>query len=196
LPEEEIRSIMGRAIPPEWTVNLLALGKEPWRFKDLEDQLNMYCQQWQSDQQKEIIAKMAGKMPGKTNEGKIKNSDRNHQNSIGGCSSTLQGNTSRGGRGGSGRGRGGRGGRGNNSDHLKNVECFNCGKKGHYSTECSLPRKNDNEQSNMVSKSDFKNLFQSSLKKMLTKKDKQAKKKENAEGDDESLDIPYAPCYS
>jgi hypothetical protein len=28
LPEDEIRSIMGRAIPPEWTVNLLALGEE------------------------------------------------------------------------------------------------------------------------------------------------------------------------
>jgi hypothetical protein len=27
LPEDEIRSIMGREIPPEWTVNLLALGK-------------------------------------------------------------------------------------------------------------------------------------------------------------------------
>jgi hypothetical protein len=34
-----------------------------------------------------------------------------------------------------------------------------------------------------------KNVFQSSLKEMLTKKDKQAKKKENAEGDDESLDM-------
>jgi hypothetical protein len=72
---------------------------------------------------------------------------------------------------------------------LKNVECFNCGKKGHYSTDWSIPRKNDNEQSNMVSKSDFKKLCQSSLKEMLTKKDKQAKKKENAEGDDESLDM-------
>jgi hypothetical protein len=41
LPEDEIRSIMGRAIPPEWKVNLLALEKEPWRFKDLEDQLNI-----------------------------------------------------------------------------------------------------------------------------------------------------------
>jgi hypothetical protein len=41
----EIISIMGRAIPPEWTVNLLALGNEPWRFKYLEDQLNMYRQQ-------------------------------------------------------------------------------------------------------------------------------------------------------
>jgi ribosomal protein L13 len=30
--------------------------------------------------------------------------------------------------------------------------------------------KNDNEQSNMVSKSDIKNLFQSSLKEMLTKR--------------------------
>jgi hypothetical protein len=39
----------------------------------------------------------------------------------------------------------------------------------------------------MVSKSDFKNLFQSSLKEMLTKKDKQANK--NAEGDDDSLDM-------
>jgi hypothetical protein len=39
----------------------------------------------------------------------------------------------------------------------------------------------------MVSKEDFKNLFQSSLKEMLTKKDKQAKK--DAEGDDDSLDM-------
>jgi hypothetical protein len=28
-PEDEIRSIMGRAIPPEWTFSLLALVKEP-----------------------------------------------------------------------------------------------------------------------------------------------------------------------
>jgi hypothetical protein len=127
---------------------------------------------------------MARKMPGKTNEGKSKNNEINHQHSNGGRSSTRQGNTSRGGRGGRGRGRGGRVGRGNNSEHLKNVECFNCGKKGRYSTDCSLPRKNDNEQSNMVSKADFKNLFQSSLKEMLTKKDKQAKK--NAGVDDDS----------
>jgi hypothetical protein len=174
---------------PEWTVNLLALGKEPCRFKDLEDQLNMYHQQWQEDQHNQIIAKMAGKMPGKTNERKRKNSERNHQNSNGGRSITRQGNNSRGGRGGCGIGRGGSGGRGNNSEHLKNVECFKCGKKDHYSTDCSMPRKNDNERSNMVSKSDFKNLFQSSLKDMLTKKYKQAKRKENAEGDDESLDM-------
>jgi hypothetical protein len=192
LPEDEIRYIMGRANPPEWTVNLLVLGKEPWRFKDLDDQLNMYRQQWQADQQKQSIAKMAGKMPGKTNEGKIKSNDRNHQKTNRGRSSTRQGNTSRGGRGGRGTGRGGRGGRGNNNiEHLKNVECFNCGKKGHYSTDCSLPRKNNNEQSNMVSKSDFKNLFQSSLKEMLTKKDKQAKKKENTEGDDDSLEMIF-----
>jgi hypothetical protein len=37
------------------------------------------------------------------------------------------------------------------------------------------------------SKADFKNLFQSSLNEMLTKKDKQAKK--NAEGDDDYLDM-------
>jgi hypothetical protein len=189
MPEDEIRSIMGQAIPPEWTVNLLALEKKPWRFKDLEDQLNMYRQQWQADQQKQIIAKMAGKMSGKTNEGKRKINDRNHHNSNGGRSSIHQGNTSRRGHGRRGRdrggrgGRGGRSGRGNNSDQLKNVESFNCGEKGHYSTDCSLPRKNDNEQSNMVSKSDFKNLFRSSLNEILSKKDKKAKKKENAEGD-------------
>jgi hypothetical protein len=135
LPEDEIRSIMGRAIPPEWTVNLLALEKEPWRFKDLEDQLNIDRQQWQADQQKYIIANMDGKIPNKSNDGKRKMNDRNHHNSNGGRSSARQCNTSRGGRGGRGRGRCGRGGRGNNSEHLKNVECFNCGKKGHYSTD-------------------------------------------------------------
>jgi hypothetical protein len=71
---------MGRAIPHECTVNLLALGKEPWRLKDLEDQLNVYRQQWQTDQQKQIIAKKSGKMPGKTNERKRKSNERNHQN--------------------------------------------------------------------------------------------------------------------
>jgi hypothetical protein len=127
---------------------------------------------------------MAGKNPNKSNDGKRKNSDSNHHNSNGGRSSTRHGNTNRGGRG---RGRGGRGGRRNNSEHLQNVECFNCGKKGNYSTDCSLPRKNNNEHSNMVSKADFKNLFQSSLKEMLTKKDKQVNN--NAEGDDDSLDM-------
>jgi hypothetical protein len=62
------------------------------------------------------------------------------------------------------------------------MECFNCGKKGHYSTNCSAPRKNDNENSNMVSKADFKNLFQSSLTGMLTKKDKQTNKEERQHG--------------
>jgi hypothetical protein len=37
-PDDEIKSITGRAIPPEWTVNLLAMGKEPWKFKDVDDQ--------------------------------------------------------------------------------------------------------------------------------------------------------------
>jgi hypothetical protein len=50
LPEDELRSIRGCAIPPEWAVNLLYLGKEPWEFRDLEDQLNVYRQQWQADQ--------------------------------------------------------------------------------------------------------------------------------------------------
>jgi hypothetical protein len=189
-PEDEIRSIMGRVIPPEWTVYLLALGKEPWRLKDLEDledQLNMYRQQWQADEQKQSIAQMAGKNKNKSNDGKRKNNDRNYHNSNGRRSSTRHGNTNRGGRGGRGRGRGGRGGRTNNSEDLQNVECFNCGKKGHYSTDCSLPRKDNNENSNMVSKADFKNLFQSSMKEMLTKKDKQVNN--NAEGDDDSLDM-------
>jgi hypothetical protein len=121
LSYDRIRSIMGRAIPPEWTANLLALGKEPWRFKYLEEPLNMYCQHWQADQQKHIIAQIAGKMPSKSNDGKGKNDDINHRNSNGGHSSIHQGNRG---------GRGGRGGRGNNSERLKNVECLDCGKKG------------------------------------------------------------------
>jgi hypothetical protein len=68
LPEDEIRSIMGRAIPPKWTVNLLEIQKEPWRFKYLEDKLNVYRQQWQADQQNKIIAQMAGKNQTKEKE--------------------------------------------------------------------------------------------------------------------------------
>jgi hypothetical protein len=107
LPDDIIRSIMGQAIPPEWKVNLLALGKEPWRFKDLEDQLKMYRQKWQADQQKQIIANMAGKMQGKSNDGKSKNNERNHHNTNGGRSGGRQGNNGRGGRGRGQRGRGG-----------------------------------------------------------------------------------------
>jgi hypothetical protein len=52
LPDDEIISVLGRAIPPECTVNLLVLGKEPWKFKDVDEQLANYGQQWLSDQQK------------------------------------------------------------------------------------------------------------------------------------------------
>jgi hypothetical protein len=181
---------MGRAISPEWTVNLFALGKEPWRFKYLEYQPNMYRHQWQADQKNQIIAKMAGKITGKSNDGKRKKNERNHHNDNGGHSGGLHGNNGRGGH----VGRGGcQGGRGriisNNSENLKTIECFYCGKKGHYYTDCSAPRKNDNENSNMVSKADFKNLFQSSLKDMLTTKEKQKNKKDNMDVDDESLDM-------
>jgi hypothetical protein len=188
-PEDEIRAIMGRAIPPQWTVNMLSLEKEPWKFRDLDDQLNLYRQQWQPDQQKQIIAQMAGKHLNKSNDGKRKSSDKNHHNFNGGRGrgrgSNRHGNTARGGRGGRGRGRGGRG-RGNNSEHLQSIESFNYGKKGHYSTDCPLPKKN-NQSANMVSKDDFKNMFQTSMKEIFTKKDKKAKT--NAEGDEDSLDM-------
>jgi hypothetical protein len=36
-PEDGLRSIMGRAIPPEWTVKLFSLGKEPRKIRDLDD---------------------------------------------------------------------------------------------------------------------------------------------------------------
>jgi hypothetical protein len=41
----------------------------------------------------------------------------------------------------------------------------------------------------MVSKADFKNLFQSSIKEMLTKKEKQKKEKDSTDMDEESLDM-------
>jgi hypothetical protein len=51
------------------------------------------------------------------------------------------------------------------------------------------PRKNDTDNSNVVSKADFKKICQSSLKDILTKKEKQTKKKDNMEVKDESLDM-------
>jgi hypothetical protein len=58
---------------------------------------------------------------------------------------------------------------------------------GHYSNDCSLPKKNTQSE-NMVSKDDFKNMFQTSMKEMLTK-NKDKKGKANAEGDADSLDM-------
>jgi hypothetical protein len=111
---------------------------------------------------------MTGKVPGKSNESKRENNERNNHNNNGGRSGGCKGNNGRGERG---RGRGGRGVRGSsNIDHFKTIECFQLWQKGHYFTDCSSPRKNDNENSNMVSKADFKNLFQSFFKDMLTKK--------------------------
>jgi hypothetical protein len=175
-------SIMGQAIPPEWIVNILALGKEPWNFKDLEDQLNMYRQQWQADQPNQIIAKMTDKMPGKPNDGKRKNNELNAHNNNGGDSCGCQGNNGSGGcieRGNDNN---------NNSDHLKTIKCYNCGKICHYLTDCAAPKKNGNENFNMVSKVDFKNVFQSSLKEMLSKKENKNKNKAHMELNDNSLD--------
>jgi hypothetical protein len=91
------------------------------------------------------------------------------------------------------RGRGGRARRGSrnndNNDHLKNDVCYNCERKGHYSTDCRATKKNGNEKSNIVSKADSKILFQSSLKEMLSKKEKQKNDKNNMEHDNESLDM-------
>jgi hypothetical protein len=56
------------------------------------------------NQQKQIIAQMAGKNPNKSNDGKRKSSDKNHHNFNGGRGSNRHGNTSRGGRVGRGRG--------------------------------------------------------------------------------------------
>jgi hypothetical protein len=80
LPDDEIRSIMGRAIPPEWTVKLFSVGKEPWKFKDLDDQLSTYRQKWQADQQQQNMLKMAGKPPVRSSEGKRKSNEQNSHN--------------------------------------------------------------------------------------------------------------------
>jgi hypothetical protein len=67
--------------------------------------------------------------------------------------------------------------------------CYNFDKKGHYSNDFCAPKKNGNEESNMVSKAEFKNLYQSSLKEMLSKKEKQNNDQSNMELDNESLDM-------
>jgi hypothetical protein len=158
---------------------LESMGKEPWKFKDLDDQLSTYSQQWQADQQEQIMLRMAGRSPGRSSEGKRKNNERNAHNNNSGRNGGHHNNSGRGGRGrGRGRGRGHRGGRGNNhdqNDNLKNTTWYNCDKKEQYSSDCKAPKKNENENSNMVSKANFKNLFQSSIKEMFTKREKQKK---------------------
>jgi hypothetical protein len=129
LPDDEIISIMGRDIPPEWTVNLLSMDKEPWKFKDLDDQLNTYRQQWQADQKEKIMLKMAYKSPGRSREGKRKYNERNSQNNNSGRNGGHHNNSRQGGgRRVRGRGRGQEHNHDQN-DHLKKITCYNCEKK-------------------------------------------------------------------
>jgi hypothetical protein len=90
------------------------------KFRDVNDHLATYYQHWQSDQQKKIMIKLPGTLPGKSSDGKRNNNECNYHNSGVGRCGGRQGNNGRGGRG---RGRGGRGGRNNdNNDNLK----FSC----------------------------------------------------------------------
>jgi hypothetical protein len=172
--DDNIISIMGRYIPPEWIFNLLALGNDPWKFKDVKDQLATYRQHWQSDQQSQIMIKMTGKRPDKSMDGKCKNNEQNNHNNAGGSSVGRQGNN---GCGGGGRGRGGRGeGKYDINHHLKmsyptaatkmvNIRLIVCAQE------------NGNEESNMVFEIDP---FQ---------KGKPENDKNNMKLDDKSLDM-------
>jgi hypothetical protein len=99
-PDDEIRSTMGRAIPPEWSVNLLSMGKEPWTFKYLDDHLSTYRQKWQADPKKKNMLNMTGKSPGRSSEVKRKNNEQNAHNN-----------------------NGGRGHNNDQNDHFKNITC-------------------------------------------------------------------------
>jgi hypothetical protein len=48
----------------------------------------------------------------------------------------------------------------------------------------------------MVSKADFKNMCQSSIKEMLNKKEKQKKKKYSTDMDEESLDVIFLYMFT
>jgi hypothetical protein len=52
--------------------NCWHLAKSLWKFKDLNDQLAAYRQQWQSDQQKQTMLKMTSRLPYKPGDGKQK----------------------------------------------------------------------------------------------------------------------------
>jgi hypothetical protein len=65
----------------------------------LNDNLATYLQQWQSDQQTQIMIKMTGKLPSKSSDGKRRNNEHNNHNSDGGRGGGRQGNHGRGGRG-------------------------------------------------------------------------------------------------
>jgi hypothetical protein len=184
LPDDEIRSIMGRAIPPGWKVNLLALGKEPWKFRDLNDQLATYHQHWQSDQQNQIMIKMTGTVPGKSSNGKRKIISAKittvvavaaaDAKDIMGEEVTDEDKEDA---------------KGEAAEIMTKTSFKKWCVLHHYSTDCSAPKKHGHEEYNMVLKADSKNMFQSSLKAILSKKEKQKNDKNNMELEDESLDM-------
>jgi hypothetical protein len=59
----------------------------------LDDQLSIYFQQWQADQQKKIMLKMAGKSPGVSSEAKCKNNEQSAHKNNGGRSGGRNNNS-------------------------------------------------------------------------------------------------------
>ena len=179
LSDRDLMSIMDRAKPTEWHFTMLAQGKEPRAFNSMEEQLNTYRQLYQADQQVQIMKQLAERGTKKSAPGKRKkNEQTNHNNN----------NNNRGNGNGNGNRRGG-----NQANKRRNVTCYNCGKKGHISPDCKEPPKNggkakggkNNEQGNMMTKEDFKNMFQASIKEMFA-----SKKDDKTDKDDEDeLDL-------
>jgi hypothetical protein len=100
----------------------------------LNDQLAKYCQQWKSDQQKQIMIKMTGTLPGKSSDGKRKHNERINHNSVGVHNGGRQGSNGQGGR---------RRGRGD-------VACYNCDKKGQVDNRLIVIRPRKMEMKNPI----------------------------------------------
>jgi hypothetical protein len=141
------------------------MGKEPWKFKDLNDQLSTYSQQWQADQQQKNMLKMAGESPRISSEGKRKNNEQHAHTNNGGRSGGHHNNSGRGGRR---RGRGREGGRGNNhyqNDPFKNITCHNCDKKDNILRTARHPRKMEMKTQTLFQKRISKICFNPQLRK-------------------------------
>jgi hypothetical protein len=93
LPEDEIRSIMGRSIPPERTVNFWHLEKNLGDSRISRRPAEHVSSAVASRSTDADYCKDGWKDARQKNEGKRKKNERNHQHSNGGRGSTLQGNT-------------------------------------------------------------------------------------------------------